>query len=72
MMGSIQRNMSWVPALPLARPVNASVSSLEVENFLKEYMLLLWLLLIRLGDGVVNQTFHLHSFLLKIFLFCLS
>lgn len=63
--------MSWVPSLPLAKPANVSVSSLEAENFLKEYILLLWLLLIRVGDVLVDKTFYLHSFLLKI-LFCLS
>jgi len=32
-----------------------------VENFLKEDIVLLWLLLIGVGGVLVNPTFYLHS-----------
>lgn len=72
MMGSIQKTISWVPSFSLTRLVNVSVSSLKVENFLKECVLLLWLLLIRVGDILVSQTFYCHSFLLKVFFILLE
>ena len=71
-MDSVQKGVKWVPSSPLARPANISVSSLKVENFLKENKLPLWLLLIGVGDVIVNPTVYLHSFLIEDFLFCLT
>lgn len=62
MMDSVQKGVNWVPLSPLARP-NISVFSLKVENFLREnILLLLLLLLIGVGDVPLNPTCYLHSF----------